>query len=251
MVRLLGPVDVVSHDATAVVFERSRSVELLAWMVTHRRHSTRLGARTAIWESDVRNSTFANIVSDARRTLARSAGDDDDWIARTLTDDLVLHERVCSDAEVIEACLAAARECSASEVVALLAPAVGLIRSMPFEATGYLWPDPEGITTTLIMLVISATTCLAEAYLELGDDAGVYRATDAGLAVIAGHEDLIALRLRALGRQGDHAGLRHEWEAYRRSLERDRWADGEPSWRLVELRDELLAGGRTEITDGR
>ncbi len=241
MVRLLGPVDVVTPDGETVTFERSRSVELLAWLVTHRHHATRMGARTAIWEVDVRNSTFSNVVSDVRRGLSSAAGvEPQDWIAYGTGDDLVLHQQVCSDAEVLNAALESVEGRCAEEVIELLSPAVALVRSLPFSTTRFLWPDPEGITTTLIMSAISASTRLAEAYLELGDDAGVYRATEAGLAVIPGHEELIALRLRAHGRSGDHAGLRTEWDAYRRALERDRWADSEPSWRLVELRNELL-----------
>ena len=241
MVRLFGPVDVVACDGETVTFERSRSVELLAWLVTHRHHATRMGARTAIWEIDVRNSTFSNVVSDVRRGLSSAAGGEpQEWIAYGTGDDLVLHQQVSSDAEVLSAALESIEGCGAEEVIEVLGPAVGLVRALPFATTRFLWPDPEGITTTLIMSAISASTRLAEAYLELGDDTGVYRATEAGLAVIPGHEELIALRLRAHGRSGDHAGVRTEWDAYRRALERDRWADSEPSWRLVELRNELL-----------
>ncbi len=249
MVRLLGPVDVVSRDGEVVRFERSRSVELLAWLVTHRRHATRMGARTAMWEIDVRNATFSNVVSDVRRGLARVGGDDEEgWIAYGTGDDLVLHPSVCSDAELLAAALEASQARPTTEVIEVLAPAVALVRALPFATERYLWPDSEGITTALIMTVISASTRLAEAYLELGDDAGVYRATEAGLGVIPGHEELIALRLRAHGRMGDQAGLRSEWEAYRRALERDPWADAEPSWRLVELRNELLGVEPTAST---
>ncbi len=249
MVRLLGPVDVVSPDGEVVRFERLRSVELLAWLVTHRRHATRMGARTAIWDIDVRNATFSNVVSDVRRGLSSVGGDDEEWIARGTGDDLVLHRLVCSDADVLTAALESSQARPAAEVIAVLAPAVALVRSLPFSTTRYLWPDSEGITTALIMTAISASSRLAEAYLELGDDAGVYRATEAGLGVIPGHEELIALRLRAHGRMGDQAGLRSEWDAYRRALERDPWADAEPSWRLVELRNELLGVEPTSSTD--
>ena len=37
----------------------------------HRDRSTRAGARTALWELDVRDATFANVVSEARRAMAR------------------------------------------------------------------------------------------------------------------------------------------------------------------------------------
>ena len=52
-------------------FERSKTLELIAWLALHREHSTRAGARTALWELDVRDATFANVVSEARRAMAR------------------------------------------------------------------------------------------------------------------------------------------------------------------------------------
>ena len=54
MVRLMGPVDVVDTRGAAAKFERSKTLELLAWMVTHRERSTRIAARTALWDQDVR-----------------------------------------------------------------------------------------------------------------------------------------------------------------------------------------------------
>ena len=37
----------------------------------HRERATRVGARTALWDLDVRDATFANVVSEARRAMAR------------------------------------------------------------------------------------------------------------------------------------------------------------------------------------
>ena len=78
---------------------------------------------------------------------------------------------------------------------------------MPFAGTGYLWPDAEGITSSLTLLATSAATELARAYLTLGDVDGVFWATGQGLKVLYGHEELIALRMRAhaLGRDGELA----------------------------------------------
>ena len=56
-----------------------------------------------------------------------------------------------------------------------------------------------------------------------------------------GHEELIALRMRAHACAGDLAGVRHEWECYERTLHADPWGDGEPAPKLVLLRRELLA----------
>ena len=77
-------------------FERSKALELIAWLTLHRDRSTRAGARTALWELDVRDATFANVVSEARRAMARlvepPAGEE--WLGRTLTEVLPLHALV-------------------------------------------------------------------------------------------------------------------------------------------------------------
>ena len=246
MVRLLGPVEVVSADGVAVSFERSKTRELVAWLATHRRRSTRSAARTALWELDVRDSTFANVVSEARRSLARlvepPAGEE--WVGRTMTEDLPLHELVCSDVDLVELALATARLQPPAQAIATLSPAVELINGMPFEGTSYLWSDPEGITSNLVLLAISASAELAAHCLSIGDINGVFHATGRGLSVLAGHEELIGLRMQAHARAGDHAGVRQEWESYERVITSDPWSDGEPSPKLVELRRELLNPSR-------
>ena len=93
-------------------------------------------------------------------------------------------------------------------------------------------------------LVLSATSAaieLANLYLTLGDVEGVFWATGQGLRVLQGHEELIALRMRAHARHGDLAGVRHEWESYERALAADSWSSGEPAPKLAALRRELLA----------
>jgi hypothetical protein len=243
MVRLLGPVEVVDGERQPVVFERSKALELVAWLSQHRDRSTRMGARTALWETNVRDSTFANVVSDARRSLARlvEPADGDEWIGRTLTDDLPLHRAVVTDADVLADSVRRAAACSPTDAIAVLTPALSLVRDIPFSGTAYLWPDGEGITSELILLVTSAATVLAGHHLTLGDVAGVFWATGQGLKVLPGHEELISLRMRAYGRQGDLAGVRHEWESYERVLDAETWSDGSPSPKLVALRRELLA----------
>ena len=246
LVRLLGPVDVVNASGESVVFERSKTRELVAWLATHRARSTRAGARTALWELDVRDATFANVVSEARRSLARlvEPPDGQEWVGRTLTEALPLHELVCSDVDLLEHALEAARVQPPAQAVATLSPAVELIIGMPFEGTSYLWPDPEGIASSLVLLATSATSELAAHCLSIGDIDGVFAATGRGLQVLPGHEELIGLRMQAHARAGDHAGVRHEWESYERVITADPWSDGEPSPKLVDLRTELLNPSR-------
>ena len=245
MVRLYGPVVVVDRDGTAAAFERSKSAELVAWLATHRERSTRSNARAALWEQDVRDATFANVVSEARRALARLVPppDGEEWVGRTLTEALPLHARALTDADVLAHALAAARGQAPAHAIELLRGPVALIAGLPFEGTSYLWPDGEGLSSNLILLATSAAAELASHCLAMGDIDGVFAATARGLRVLPGHEELIGLRMRAHARAGDHAAVRQEWNSYERVLNADPWSDGEPSPKLVDLRKELLHPG--------
>jgi hypothetical protein len=246
LIRLIGPVSVENRKGEVVHFERSKTKELLAWMVTLRERSTRTLARTALWDLDVRGGTFANVVSEARRSLARMVDPPrgEEWVGRTLTEALPLHVAVRSDADVLTDALRVARLQPPSQAIATLTPAVSLIRGMPFEGASYLWPDPEGIASNLVLLATTAAAELAAHCLSIGDVEGVFAATTRGLSVLSGHEELIGLRMRAHGDAGDLAGVRLEWESYSRALLADPWSDGEPSPKLVSLRVELLTPAR-------
>jgi two-component SAPR family response regulator len=243
LVRLLGPVEVVDRDGRVAQLERSKTLELIAWLALHREHSTRAGARTALWELDVRDATFANVVSEARRAMARLVAppEGEEWLGRTLTEMLPLHPGVVTDADVVRAGLARARLQPPELAIGTLRPAVELIRDLPFAGTGYLWPDAEGITSNLVLLATGAATELAGHCLSVGDIDGVFWATGQGLKVLPGHEELIALRMRAHAKAGDLSGVRLEWETYERVLNADPWSDGEPAPKLVLLRRELLS----------
>ncbi len=243
VVGLLGGIEVRDLDGNPARFERSKTVELIAWLATHRERSTRSGARTALWELDVRDATFANVVSEARRGLARLVAppDGEEWVGRTLTEQLPLHHAVVTDADLVDERVTAARLQPPTQAIDTLRPAVAMIRDMPFAGTSYLWPDAEGITSNLVLLAITATTDFAAHALSLGDTDGVFWATGHGLKVLPGHEELIGLRMRAHARSGDLAGVRQEWESYERVVVADPWSDGEPSAKLLDLRHELLS----------
>jgi len=242
LVRTFGAVEVCGVDGAVVRFERSKSMELVAWLSHHRRRPTRSAARAALWDIDVRDATFANVVSEARRSMARVAArpDGSEWIERSVGDELPLHRLVVSDAEVLEARLAAARRLPPAEAVALLRPALELVEGMPFAGTSWLWADAEGIASSMVVLATGAAIELAQHYLALGDMDGVFWATGRGLTVLNGHEECIALRMRAHAERGDLAGVRAEWERYERALAADPWSAGDPAPKLVELRSQLL-----------
>lgn len=243
MVRVLGGIDVVDHSGTAVTFDRGKSLELVAWLAQHREHPTRGGARAALWELEVRDATFANVVSDARRSLARAVppADGEEWVARTLTDHLPLHPRVLTDADLLRLRLDDSRDRVPHQAIEVLRPGVALIRDLPFAGTDFLWPHAEGLTSSLTLLATTAATELARHHLTVGDVDGVFWATGQGLRALPGHEELIGLRMRAHAQRGDLAGVRQEWEGYERAIVADAWSDGEPSPKLLALRRELLS----------
>jgi hypothetical protein len=243
VVQLLGPVAVQSARGDLVGFDRSKAQELVVWLSQHRRRPTRTSARTALWDLAVRDATFSNVVSDARRSMAKvvTPPDGQEWIARTMNEELPLHDLVVSDVELLADRVAAARGCQPLAAVAILRPGVALIQGMPFAGTSYLWPDAEGLTSALILLATSAAAELAAHYLSIGDIDGVFWATGQGLKVLAGHEELIALRMRAHAHRGDLAGVRSEWDSYERAIIADTWAAAQPSPKLVDLRRELLS----------
>ena len=242
IVRVLGRVRVTDRDGVDVAFDRGKSLELVTWLSQHRERPTRGMARTTLWEVAVRDATFANVVSDARRALARAVAPrpGEEWIGRTLTDHLPLHPGVVTDADLLRLRRHAAQHLPPAEAVEMLAPGVSLITGAPFAGTDYLWTDAEGITSSLVLLATGATADLAGHHLTLGDIDGVFRATGIGLEVLPGHEELIGLRMRAHARRGDLSGVRHEWEAYERALLADAWSSCDPSPKLVSLRRRLL-----------
>ena len=248
VVGLLGSVTVADRNGTPGSFERSKTVELIAWLATHRERATRTGARTALWELDVRDATFANVVSEARRALGRLVPppQGDEWVGRTLSESLPLHEAVVTDAQLVQQRVDHARLQPPGQAVDTLRPAVEMVRDLPFSGTSYLWPDAEGITSNLVLLAITACTEFAGHALSLGDTDGVFWATGQGLRVLPGHEELIGLRMRAHARSGDLAGVRQEWEAYERVIVADAWSDGEPAPKLLDLRHALLSPGTTD-----
>lgn len=242
VVRLLGPVAVEALDGTSAQFDKARSLELIAWLSLHRERPSRSGARTALWETDVRDATFANVVSEARRALSRASAppSDGEWLARSLGENLPLHDLVVTDADLLDARVSHARRQRPADAIDTLRQGLEWVRGLPFAGTGYLWPDGDGITSRLVLLVTTAAAEMAQRCLDAGDIEGVFWATGKGLMVLPGHEELVGLRMRAHADRGDLSAVRLEWETYLRTLQADTWGDAEPAPKLVSLRHELL-----------
>ncbi len=246
LVRLLGPVEVVNRRGEPAPFERAKALELVAWLAQHRARSTRVGARTAMWETDVRDATFANVVSDARRALTAIAlpPDGDEWLGRTYGDHLPLHPLVVTDAELLAARLEHARRQAPPAAIETLRPALAAVHDAPYAGTAWLWPDGAGLPSNLTLLVTNSAALMAEHCLELGDHDGVFWATAQGMKVLPGHDELVCLRMHAHAAAGNLAGVRQEFESYERVVVADAWGDGSLSPKVVHLRNRLLAPTR-------
>jgi LysM domain len=243
LVRVLGPVDVVSRNHDEVEFERAKALELVIWLAQHRTNPARVAARTALWQVNVQDATFANVVSDARRSLARSLAPTDghDWIARNMGDRIPLHDSVLTDVELVEARLAWARRCEGSAAIEVLRPAVEMLRDQPYAGTDYMWPDEDALPSGLTHLATSTTAELAQRFLDAGDIDGVFAATATGLRILPGHDELVCLRMQAHHRLGNTAGVRSEYAAYERVIVNECGGESDPSPRVSRMRSQLLA----------
>lgn len=241
LVRTLGPVEVELADGTTIEFEKSKTKELLAWLTNHRSRPTRSAARTALWEFTVADATFTNVVSDIRRTLKQTEllSPLEEWIPRTFNDHLPFHHSIVSDGEVLRACISRAQKLPPEAAVVELHRGLQLVRDLPFSGTGYLWPDAEGITSQLVITVITAAVMAAELDLQRGRTDGVFWATAQGLKVLGAHEELFALRMKAHALNGDLAGVRFEFDSYQRAIASDSFLITEPSQKLVSLLNKL------------
>ena len=223
---------------------------MLAWLTSHRSRPTRSAARTALWEVNVADATFTNIVSDARRTLNQTnlISSTEEWLPRTFNDQLPFHISIISDGEILESCIARAQELEPSQAVDELHRGLELVRDLPFAGTGYLWPDAEGITSQLVLNVITASAMAGELDLQRGEIDGVFWATAKGLQVLGAHEELISLRMRAHALRGDLAGVRGEWQSYQRIVKSDSWSNSQPSAKLVNLYSRLNSGAAVSLS---
>lgn len=237
MACVLGPVQVVTEDGERVRFARARSEELVVWLAMHPARRFRSLARNDMWIESVKDSTFANVTSEARRALHEAAGDGE-WLSVTLTDALPL-TGVVTDIEVLKKCLDHARRWPEDDGIETLRFGLALVRGTPFSGATYSWNDATGLSTDAAMLVVRSAMLLAEMCADAGDDEGVYWATAQGLLALPGHESLIAVRLRAHARRGDRAGLATEWRSYLRFLATDPWSNAHPSPDMLRMWEEV------------
>lgn len=250
MASVLGPPQVVDRRYEPVQFERGKAEELVIWLAFHPRQRKRSLARTALWLTPVQDATFSNITAAARRSLNSVAAPPDDqaWVGITMSDDLPLADGFVTDVDVLRDAVEWARRRPEDHGLDRLRDALRLVRGVPFAGSTYTWSDGIGMSGDAATLVVRAASMMAEMCQEAGDMGGMYWATAKGLLALPGHEELVAIRLRAHAEHGDQVAMRAEWESYRRALACE-WGDTEPSAKMMELWRRLVTARSVEQSE--
>lgn len=241
IIRVLGVPVVETSEGVTITIGKGKSLELLSWLVEHKNSSTRSAARTALWSENVQDATFSNVVSDLRRSLNSSVGamENEEWIPRTFTNQMILNEKVVTDVFIIEKFLKLYIDNPNELNRQHLEESLSFVRDLPFAGMNYAWADAEGITTSHVITTLQAAVLLGEYAISVNDTETLFYVTEKGLRVLPGHEELVALRMKAHSKSGNRSAIKLEWEAYARAVEADAWAGGAPSSHLEELAKSL------------
>ena len=241
IIRVLGVPVVETSAGVTVTIGKGKSLELLSWLVEHKNSSTRSAARTALWSENVQDATFSNVVSDLRRSLNSSGEpiENEEWIPRTFTNQMILNEKVVTDAFIIQHFLKLYVGDPSELNRRHLEESLSFVRDLPFAGMNYAWADAEGITTSHVITTLQAAVLLGEYAISVNDTETLFYVTEKGLRVLPGHEELVALRMKGHSKSGNRSAIKLEWEAYARAVEADAWAGGAPSSHLEELAKSL------------
>ena len=244
LARVMGAPMVTHRTQGRVDFERSKAEELVIWLALHPQQRRRSLARTALWNAAVKDATFSNITAEVRRALSivEELGDGEHWLGITMTDDLPLNGAVAADSHVLKVALDHARSKPEDDGIGALREGLDLVQGTPFCGSNFIWPDYIGVSSDIAVMIVRASMLMADMCREAGDLEGVYWATAKGLLALPGHEELVAIRMRAHADHGDFTGVRTEWDTYCRAIAADEWRPSEPAPKLVELWRQL--GGR-------
>ena len=236
-VRIMGPVEVATRSWETLRFERSKSAELLTWLVMHRERPTRIAARTALWEVSIEDSTFNNVVSGVRRAINQNG---QNLLGKESNDVFRIGSEVITDVEILQIAIENAEIKGGDQDFLALREALELVRDLPFAGENFVWADTEGITSNVVLTIITGALLLSDFYMSQQDLSGVFWATGQGLKALRGHEALIALRMKAHAQERNVSGINSEWFAYERlRLAEDQFLDRENN-EIAKLRDSLL-----------
>jgi len=237
-VRIMGPVEVATRSWETLRFERSKSAELLTWLVMHRERPTRIAARTALWEVSIEDSTFNNVVSGVRRAINQNG---QNLLGKESNDVFRIGSEVITDVEILQTAIENAEIKGGDQDFLALREALELVRDLPFAGENFVWADTEGITSNVVLTIITGALLLSDFYMSQQDLGGVFWATGQGLKALRGHEALIAMRMKAHAQERNISGINSEWLAYERlRLAEDQFLDRESN-EIAKLRHSLLA----------
>ena len=192
--QIFGYPQVVNKMGEIAKFDKRRALELVTWMTLNRDRSRRSAARTAMWDEDISDSTFSTILSAMRRGLGSidAAVTSTEWSPPTYSDDLVLSNQIVSDDVLLSKALRQFRA-NKTDVEAVL-KYLSWVRDVPFAGTAYSWADLDGTTTRLVILALTASREVATWAAREGDMESMSIAISAGLRVMPGDEELLALQ---------------------------------------------------------
>lgn len=195
LVRVMGYPEVVDAVGQRATFRKGKSLELLVWLCFNRDRMRRTAARTALWDVDVSDATFATVVSEMRRGLREliphmSA---DDISRPTYTDAMELSPGIVTDFDLL---VTAHREFRSGGAPDGLVTALRAVRDVPFAGANYGWADYDGTTTRVVITVVGAAVELADWALAEGDVVSADVALRAGLRTMPDHPDLLEVQAR-------------------------------------------------------
>lgn len=205
VVRLYGHPRVENRNGETIDFRKRKALELLTWLSINRDRPLRSAARTAMWESNISDSSFATVVSDMRRSLNELCPHipPREWAPPTFTDEIVLHPKITTDVDILAA--AWKRFDSDRSALSELVSELSQIRDIPFSGTTYSWPDVDGSTTRFVMMGAHIAREVAYWSYENKEWNVVTTAVTAGLRLLPGDDELLDLQRLVL--QASISGL--------------------------------------------
>ena len=208
-IAVLGPIELLGRARDP---ERSKSIELVTWLVLHRGRGETDAVATALWPTrrDPVRSVW-NIIWDARRMLGNGS-DDKPLLERA--GDLVLSDEVTTDW---------ARFCLLARSVdpAKWHEALALVRGRPFGDVDWGWATLDGHASSMTAEITDVACRTAERALEDGDARNAEWSAEAGLRACPYDERLFRILMRAHDLDGNLAAVRETMERLRKVVEDD------------------------------
>ena len=187
--RVLGPVDVIASGSLPVRIRKSKSTELLCWLLFHRERATVASARTALWDASIADATFHNVLSELRRGLTMV--DCPDGVIRVGKHRLALADDITSDYDVLRHVLHESDDDPAPLQIEKSLDALNSVLGLPFESANYVWADAEGITSTIVWSVQRLAEHTIELAERVGDSRAIVEAASAALRMLPGDESFL------------------------------------------------------------